>query len=525
MARPCSQCGRTDHPEKLCPGVSPKLIGQVLDGRYQIEEVLGQGGMGMVFRATQTSVQRPVAVKTLNPTLAAAPEFFERFRREAEVASRLRHPNIITIFDFGQTSGGTCYFVMELIEGESLKQLVKRDGPMSLGRAVDIVEQAARALAHAHEQGVIHRDIKPHNVMVQRLGQQDFVKVLDFGLVKAIEQDNEQQLTSTGQVLGTPQYMPPEQAGGEPVDPRSDLYSLAGVLYFCLTGGSPFGANTVRKALQAALFQTVPAIGNRRQGAPVPVAVDEFLSKALAREKEDRYQSAAEFIEHLRAALDGLQPEELAAVPRKVIAASPSREGSGSGVSARRPPAGKVANEQRSSERRERSAPSNVIVDSGALRPVSSKVAWVALPILLLGAVGAWFIMRPSTDPAPISAPAATTVVTRAPQETIAGLSRDIEVHFETDPQGAGIYDDAIQIGTTPAELRLPRERAHRLTFRLAGHGDVERQFDFSRVTGARTQVSITLKKKEPPVRKTSAPVPGRPRPPPDEEDPIPVFE
>ncbi|MGA9520515.1 MAG: protein kinase [Myxococcaceae bacterium] len=524
MAKPCSQCGSSHNPDPLCPGASLKLIGQVLDGRYQIEEVLGQGGMGMVFRATQTSVQRPVAVKTLHPTLAAAPQFFERFRREAEVASRLRHPNIITIFDFGQTGDGTCYFVMELVEGESLKQLVKREGPLSLGRAVDIIEQAARALAHAHELGVVHRDIKPHNVMVQRLGQQDFVKVLDFGLVKAVEQDDEQQLTSTGQVLGTPQYMPPEQAGGEPVDYRSDLYSLGGVLYFCLTGGSPFGANTVRKALQSALFQTVPSIGNRREGAPVPIAVDEFLRKALAREKEDRYQSAAEFIEHLRAALTGLRPEELAAVPTKVTPASPSREGSGSGTSARRPPAGTVASAPRSSARREQAAASNVIVDPQIRQPSSSsKAAWVAVPILLLGATGAWFLMRPSTEPAGTAA-VAPTVTAQAPQETVEAPPSDIEIHFESDPPGAGIYDGAVQIGTTPTDLRVARDKTHRLTFRLAGHDAVERQFDFSRMTGARTQVSISLPKKEP-VRKSSAPAPSRPRPQPDEENDIPVFE
>ena len=201
---PCSHCGSTEGPDHLCAGESLKLIGQVLDGRYQIEDVLGQGGMGMVFRATQTSVQRQVAVKTLHPTLAMAPQFFERFKREAEMASRLRHPNIITIFDFGRSQDGTCYYVMELLEGDSLKQLVKREGPLPIRRAVDLIEQAGRALAHAHEMGAIHRDLKPHNMMVQRLDQKDFVKVLDFGLVKALEQEEHEQLTSTGQVLGTP---------------------------------------------------------------------------------------------------------------------------------------------------------------------------------------------------------------------------------------------------------------------------------------------------------------------------------
>src|SRR5689334_14718601 len=188
---PCNLCGSTAGPDHPCPGL---LIGKVLDGCYEIESVLGQGGMGMVFRAMQTAIKRPVALKTLHPSLAAAPQFFERFRREAEVASRLRHPNIITIFDFGKAQDGTCYFVMELVPGESLKQLVKRDGPLSLRRAINIMEQAARGLAHAHTESVVHRDIKPHNLLISAVDGADFVKILDFGLVKALETEDEDQL-------------------------------------------------------------------------------------------------------------------------------------------------------------------------------------------------------------------------------------------------------------------------------------------------------------------------------------------
>ncbi|MFP2908915.1 serine/threonine-protein kinase, partial [Pyxidicoccus sp. 3LFB2] len=292
--------------------------------------------MGMVFRATQTSVQRPVAVKTLNPSLAAAPQFFERFRREAEIASRLRHPNVITIFDFGRAPDGTCYFVMELLQGESLKEMVKREGPMSLRRAISLVEQASQGLAHAHAEGCVHRDLKPHNIMVQQLSGRDFVKVLDFGLVKAMEAEEEEQLTSTGQVLGTPQYMAPEQAGGEAVDQRSDLYSMAGVLYFCLTGSSPYGANTVRKALTASLTQPVPAVNSKRQGAPVPPALDAFFKKALSPEKEDRYQNAQEFIDAMLDTVADLSPEELDAMPSGGVGAGGHERGSGSRASGSR---------------------------------------------------------------------------------------------------------------------------------------------------------------------------------------------
>jgi serine/threonine protein kinase len=489
-----------------------KLIGQVLDGRYRIDDVLGQGGMGMVFRATQTSVQREVAVKTLHPTLAAAPQFFERFKREAEMASRLRHPGIITIFDFGRTADGTCYYVMELLEGRSLKQLVKKDGPLPLGRAVDIIEQAARALAHAHQMGVIHRDLKPHNMMVQALDGRDFVKVLDFGLVKALEQDENEQLTSTGQVLGTPQYMPPEQAGGESVDQRSDLYSLAGVLFFCLTGASPFGANTVRKALQASLTQSVPPVGKRRRGAPVPPEVDEFFRKGLAREKEDRYQSADEFTAELRMAICGLSQSELDAVPLPPEPGT-AREGSGSGSPER--DKGTVAarkNQGSSSASRARAA-SNVVVDPALREQPPSSAAQspprsargrnalrVAVPVIAVAALAVGYLAlggghRSTTLGGPVQVVQLDTRPADPPLPPTPAPPTDITVHFASDPPGAGVYDGEVQIGTTPVALRLERDRVLNLTFQLAGHSPVERVLDFSRHSEDRTTVTVSLSK------------------------------
>jgi serine/threonine-protein kinase len=546
MAAPCPHCGSTDGVDHLCSGQSLQLIGQVLDGRYKIESVLGQGGMGMVFRATQTSVQRPVAVKTLNPAMAAAPQFFERFRREAEMASRLRHPNVITIFDFGRAPDGTCYFVMELLQGESLKEMVKREGPMSLRRAVSLIEQACQGLAHAHAEGCVHRDLKPHNIMVQQLSSRDFVKVLDFGLVKAMESEEEEQLTSTGQVLGTPQYMSPEQAGGEAVDPRSDLYSMAGVLYFCLTGSSPYGANTVRKALTASLTQPVPPVNSKRQGAPVPAALDAFFKKALMPEKEDRYQNAQEFIDAMVDTLEGLSPEELDAMPSGGVgpgsherssgsrAASGSRAGrpnsrSGSSVPTSRVGAPTVG----------RSAtPSNVVVARGqepvgngsslsrarpsVLSPAppspppapegmstGKKAALVVVPLLLIG-IGAAVVMgtrsggtqpgmetpreAPSTKPAPVAVD--------NPSSPPSAASQSILVSLSTTPSGATVYEGEEMLGTTPIKLELPRDKVYALSFRLSGHKNAERMLNFSRVAGDSQSVDVTLE----PVR--AAPTP-----------------
>ncbi|MDQ3264347.1 MAG: protein kinase [Myxococcota bacterium] len=491
-----------------------------MDGRYQIESVLGMGGMGMVFRATQMSMRRAVALKTLHPSLAAAPQFFERFRREAETASRLVHPNIITIFDFGRAEDGTCFFVMELVEGESLKQIVKREGPMSLRRAVEIIEQTANGLQLAHHQQVVHRDLKPHNLLVSTVNRQDLVKILDFGLVKALEQEEDEQLTSTGQVLGTPQYMPPEQAGGEAVDARSDLYSLTGVLYYCLTGSSPFGANTVRKALQAALTQSLPPVATRRQGAPVGKGIEEFLRKGLAAEKVDRHQSTEEFIEELHAAISSLSDAELDALPFND--GGVSRE-SGSGSDSRR--SGKTPSSQGARSARNSNPPSNIIVEedphatrsSGGNRrnrPTSPdhpargrsqphvaapvRKPSLAIPlvvgaavVLIGGAVGFAVTRQDSPVPAPVADPAPQVISLDAPRTSLS-------VKLTSSPEGAEVFEGEVYRGKTPLELSLGRDGIHPFTFKLEGHTATTRTVDLNSVVGDAFQVDVALQRVAP---------------------------
>ncbi|MCP3144589.1 protein kinase domain-containing protein [Pyxidicoccus xibeiensis] len=511
--------------------------------------------MGMVFRATQTSVQRPVAVKTLNPSLAAAPQFFERFRREAEIASRLRHPNVITIFDFGRAPDGTCYFVMELLQGESLKEMVKREGPMSLRRAISLIEQATQGLAHAHAEGCVHRDLKPHNIMVQQLSGKDFVKVLDFGLVKAMEAEEEEQLTSTGQVLGTPQYMPPEQAGGEAVDQRSDLYSMAGVLYFCLTGSSPYGANTVRKALTASLTQPVPPVNSKRQGAPVPAALDAFFKKALSPEKEDRYQNAQEFTDAMLDTVADLSAEELDAMPSGGASSGASERGSGSrngsGSRAGRPGAsgsGVRSSRVGAPSLGRGSTPSNVVVarsqaaaagGSGSspsrVRPavpraappppppppepegmsMGKKVALVAVPLVLLG-IGAAVVLgnqgggtpaKSNVVEVPREQPSTPTTVSGTDPGSQAAVARNILVTLNSTPAGASIFEGEEMIGTTPLTLELPRDKVHALSFRLSGHKSAERTLNFKRIAGDSQTVDVELE----PVRTATPTRPAKP--------------
>ncbi len=514
-------------------------LGKTLDGRYRLDTVLGQGGMGLVFGGIQTSMQRPVAVKTLHPQLAMAPTFFERFKREAELASKLRHPNIITIYDFGRAADGTCYFVMELIEGESLRQQVKRDGPMSLRRAAAIIEQAALGLQHAHNQSVVHRDVKPHNIMISTVDGHEYVKVLDFGLVKVLEQEEEEQLTSTGQVLGTPQYMPPEQAGGEVVDQRSDLYSLAGVFFFMLTGSSPFNANTVRKALTAALTKTVPAVGSIRQGAPVPKKVDEFLRKALAREKEDRYQNVAEFLADLNGALAGESEDTLDALPTGSKREDSANKDSGSGSQSG---AGKKGS-------RSAGKSSKVIVATGLSKPLPAQVTPAdrretapeipslkvtatepalkppsdsKLPIAILGVAAALVLLLggaylafgrggsgdPKPDPVavapePVKPPVAVQNAKPAdpPPPVVENL---VTVTLKTRPAGAVVMEGDTVIGKTPLERKWTPNEEHALSFELAGYVPIKRSFKISQneayeieLSAAKKTGSGTKKKKE----------------------------
>jgi serine/threonine-protein kinase len=460
--------------------------------------------MGMVFKGIQTSVQRPVALKTLHPQLAMAPSFFERFKREAEMASRLHHPNIITIYDFGKTADGLCYYVMEMLEGESLRERIKREGPFTLRQAAAIMEQSAAGIAHAHHSNVIHRDLKPHNIMLTSVDGNEYVKVLDFGLVKALEQEEEEQLTSTGQVLGTPQYMPPEQAGGEMVDQRSDLFSLTGVFYYCLTGHSPYGANSVRKALTLALAANVPPIETYRKGSPVPKSIDEFMIKGLKPEKEDRFQTAEDFVQSMHAALSGAPDSVLDAVPIFTPEAGSKESGSGSSSASRKSATGsrsKVPSKAISAVSRplprqsskvevapvEEEKPQRASPPPPQGVPLGALVAIAAVLVVLIGGAVVWkFASKPdvAVEPPPKVATPLPADQDVPPVKVPAGPAK---VTLRTTPDGAEVLEGGVMIGNTPLTLDWQRGATRELTFKLAGYKDsvktlrseADQSFDF----------------------------------------------
>jgi beta-lactam-binding protein with PASTA domain/tRNA A-37 threonylcarbamoyl transferase component Bud32 len=259
------------------------LVGEVFSNRYHIERELAQGGMAEVYLARDQSLNRPVALKALFPEFAREPSFVERFRREAQAAANLNHPNIVAIYDWGQ-EGGTYFIVMEYVEGQSLRDLIRTEGPLEPGQAADIAAEIASALAFAHRSGVVHRDVKPGNVLLTQNGS---VKVTDFGIARAGTSDG---LTQTGSVMGTATYFSPEQAQGLAVDGRSDVYSVGVVLYEMVTGVPPFTADSpVSVAYKHVREEPVPPSQRNPQ---VPPALEQIILSALAKDPDHRYQSA-----------------------------------------------------------------------------------------------------------------------------------------------------------------------------------------------------------------------------------------
>ena len=277
----------------------------VAGGRYVLDAPLGRGGMAQVHRGTDVRLGRPVAVKRLSAHLAADPAAQTRFRREAKAAASLNHPNIASVFDTGEDSDPTTgisipYIVMELVEGPTLRQLLDDDGPLPPTRAMEITQSVLGALAHSHDVGIIHRDIKPANVMLTPTGQ---VKVMDFGIARVI--DDTSSLTQTAAVIGTAQYLSPEQASGKRLDLRSDLYSVGCLLFELLVGRPPFvGETSVSVAYQH--VREAPLAPSQLNPAVSP-ELDAVVLKALAKNPDDRYQSAPEMAADLGRLLAGMR--------------------------------------------------------------------------------------------------------------------------------------------------------------------------------------------------------------------------
>ncbi|HXF95571.1 MAG TPA: serine/threonine-protein kinase [Gemmatimonadales bacterium] len=272
------------------------LVGQIVAERYHVLKKLGEGGMGQVYLAEHVKMGRKSAIKVMNPAMVHDPDAIARFNREAANASRITHPHVCAIYDFGETVDGLIYLAMEFVEGEPLTDLLEREGALPLERAGAIFLQTADALQAAHDLGIVHRDLKPDNIMITRgRGGQEAVKVVDFGIAKAVGGDEAQKVTRTGLVIGTPEFMSPEQLAGDPLDGRSDLYSLALVFFRMLTGQLPFQADTVQDMMLRRLTDAPLTLAEARPDRRFPAGLQACFDSALARSPAERYQSVAKF--------------------------------------------------------------------------------------------------------------------------------------------------------------------------------------------------------------------------------------
>ncbi len=380
----CGRCGsdlgrladaRTGQNPTIDDERKDRLIGATVDARYRVIAKIGAGGMGAVYKVEHLAMGKLAAMKVLHPSLTQDREVAQRFRREAEAVSKLSSPNTVQVFDFGE-SGGSSYLVMELVKGEDLGAILRRDGPVPFVRLAPMLIQVCDALSEAHEAGIVHRDLKPENLLVSRARDgRDVVKVLDFGLAKLRDSEEMNAVTARGSLIGTPFYMSPEQIRGEELDARSDLYSLGALMYRVLTGVHPFTAPTPVAVLTQHLTDELVPPSKRKPELHIASRVEAIVMKSMAKRREERYASADE----LKAAL-------------AEAAASPSQKLS------------TVSQElRRASDRAERGEPS-VSTPIGAAQPLRredfdayerglKRKRWLGLaivPLLLVAGAGAF---------------------------------------------------------------------------------------------------------------------------------------
>ncbi len=311
----CGQDGsRLKSIEKTAP--IDTLVGTWLDAKFKILSKIGQGGMGAVYKAEHVRMGRLCAIKVIPPEFSQNTEALERFEREAKLSALLKDPHAIGVYDFGKTTDGMFYLVMEFVEGETLSSILRREGPQPLDRVIEICKQAAAALADAHSKNIIHRDLKPDNIMICNDNGRDWIEVLDFGIAKFSTEDSD--LTNAGLVMGTPAYMSPEQVSGDKLDIRTDIYSFALIVYQMLTGALPFPIESSQTTMISRLLHNPQPPSLINPNIQLPKEVESAIMAGLARNREERTSTIEQFVTELEVGM-GIKSTTVPTQPVKAI--------------------------------------------------------------------------------------------------------------------------------------------------------------------------------------------------------------
>jgi len=467
------------------------MIGTLAAGRYRIQKLLGEGGMGQVYLAEHVAIEKRVALKVLRAEFAAKGEIVTRFQQEAISASRIKHPNVLDVFDFGQLENGRFFLAMEFLEGNDLADELAKRRVLSVASGIRIAMQMCRALAAAHESGVVHRDMKPENVFLQRTADgEEIVKIVDFGIAQLRSKDAEvaqpkRRLTRTGMIFGTPEYMAPEQASGKHADPRSDIYSVGIIMYEMFTGAVPFTGDTFLGVLAKHLSDPTPQLTEICPEIAISSSLQAVIMRALEKDPTVRYQTMLEFAQAISASSDA------AALGYRPKAPTPSEDPGAFAVhapgtptqsqfSAATPtPAGSLVRVGRGRDTEAARAETLIGAEASARSPtLRSKNGLVAavLALVALGGAGAWFLSHrgaparataetPSAlaAAAPAAPPAASLPVTQtAPSASEAAVTPSVNIHLAvaTEPSGALLLKNGFQVcDQTPCEvLATPAE-------------------------------------------------------------------
>ncbi|MDC0667632.1 serine/threonine protein kinase [Nannocystis radixulma] len=504
---------------------APDLTGTLLLDRYCLLRKLGVGGMGTVYEAEHVTIKKRCAIKILNPEFAHRSELVERFLQEARAASMIGHENVVEITDFGATPTGSVFFVMEMLVGEDLSETIKRAAPLPWSRAASITMQICRALQSAHEKGIIHRDMKPENCFrIERSGNPDFIKVLDFGIAKLTGEDGSSgRLTSTGMIFGTPTYMSPEQAQGMRVDHRADVYAVGVILYELVTGKVPFTADNFMGILTKHMFEDPPAPSEAAPETVILPEVEALILKAMQKDRGLRFQS-------MRELMDAIQDVGTDAAPVIVVPERRSRPNTGP------------------TQFRPRTAPINLpTVETVAPRRGGVFGVALAIAAILGGAGVALYGLGSDPDqPVPKDMPTPTqAVVVAAPPETPPAKAIEaptkVEVPTKVDPPAPAPVR-VVLATNTPAEVfdaagtqrlgmsgdvgvALTGTGPHKLLLRAAQHEDLAIEVK-DPTEGQRIEFTLKPKAKKNGVAKVTKPPkePGDGKKPPA-ETPTPPAE